>query len=193
MPRARSRAGFSLTEVATALAVAVFALVGLLALVPAGLGHFRHAMDTTLTAQIAQRIVAEAQQTEFTLLVNPELDATSVSSAEFFLMPTRYFDDAGNELPAAEKKRAIFHVLTRVSRPGAADPRTSPPEWFTSLPSSGRRFNPRGMTILTVQVVRNPTGRTVPLTESLLVAVGDAKASGLASQNFTAVVTRNGR
>ena len=59
---------FSLIETALALGIVAFAFVGLMGLLPAGLGTFRTAIDTTVSAQIVQRIVSDAEQSDFDAL-----------------------------------------------------------------------------------------------------------------------------
>jgi uncharacterized protein (TIGR02598 family) len=82
------KAGFSLVEVVLAIGVVAFAFVALFGLLPAGLSTFRQALDNSLGSQIVQRLVNEAQQTDF-----PTLIATPTG-------PLRYFDDQGNEVGA---------------------------------------------------------------------------------------------
>jgi uncharacterized protein (TIGR02598 family) len=84
--------GFSLIEVTLAIGITSFALLAILGLLPVGMNTFRQAIDTAVTAQIAQRIVNDAQQTDF-----DTLNANLASG-----IPDRYFDDQGNEvLPAS--------------------------------------------------------------------------------------------
>lgn len=58
--------GFSLIEVTMAIGIVAFAFVGLMGLLPVGMSAFNHAIDSTVEAQIAQRVFAEAQQVKFT-------------------------------------------------------------------------------------------------------------------------------
>jgi uncharacterized protein (TIGR02598 family) len=91
-PIPRHRGGFSLIEVALAIGITSFALLAIVGLLPVGTSTFRQAIDTAVTAQIAQRIVNDAQQTDF--------DTLNANLANG--IPDRYFDDQGNEvLPAA--------------------------------------------------------------------------------------------
>src|SRR6185369_7455030 len=59
---------FSLIEVVLAVGVVAFAFVAIMGLIPAGMGQFRQAIDTSVCSQIAQRVMNEAQQTGFALL-----------------------------------------------------------------------------------------------------------------------------
>ena len=123
----KQQGGFSLVEISAALGIVSFAFVALLGLMANGIGQFREAMDTTVTAQIASRMINDAQQAEFSELVNP--DSSSGSSDEVGI---RYFDEHGNEivpsqegeLSADEQLRVVYRVGTRV-RPQAELPRQS--------------------------------------------------------------------
>ncbi len=156
----QQRQAFSLVEVALALGVLAVALVGLIALMPSGMSNFRVAMDTSVTAQIAQRILQDAQQAEFDQLIDrknlpddpqkraycPErfsFRAPSVKSPGW-----RYFDEQGSEIfpkgkRVGEKERLmiVYQVNTRI-RPRAETP--------TLRETSGQ------VAQVTVQVARNP-------------------------------------
>lgn len=115
--------GFSLVEISAALGIVSFAFVALLGLMATGVGQFRDAMDTTITAQIASRMISDAQQAEFSELVGSQEFAEETA--------IRYFDEQGNEivpseesLSSAEQLRAVYRVGTRV-RPQAELPRAS--------------------------------------------------------------------
>lgn len=98
-------AGFSLTEIVLVLGIVSFAFVGVIGLLPAGMDVFRASMNAGTGAQIAQRVLNEAQQTEFTALTS---GAGAQLSAE--LIPMRYYDEEGNELPASEAAKSLYHV-----------------------------------------------------------------------------------
>ena len=106
-----SRRAFSLVEVTLALGIMGFALVALLGLLPAGLSTFHSATVNSTGTQIAQRLLNEAQQTDFDQLV-----AT--------VPMVRYFDDQGDELTAANKAQAIYNtnvvVAPSTTLPGGA-------------------------------------------------------------------------
>src|SRR6266436_6376560 len=83
-PKTR-RSGFSLVEVAIAISIFAIALVALLGLMPGGMSQFRKAMDTTVTAQIAQRIMHELEEAEFNTVIDlPHLPATSTGDGYSF-------------------------------------------------------------------------------------------------------------
>lgn len=110
-----NRQGFSLVELTIAIAVLAFAFIAIFGLLPAGLNTFHRSMDTSVGSQIMQRIITEAQQTDFDILVG--------SNREPFLAePTpRYFDEQGNEVSSPDL--AIYQVNMRIT-PITATPRT---------------------------------------------------------------------
>lgn len=187
---------FSLIETAIALGIVAFALVALLGMLPAGLATFRQSIDTTVSAQIIQRIVSDAEQSDFDLLSKK---ATSTDST-FFVLPTRYFDDQGNEIvpaaasgpTAAELPRIIYQVRVRGSQPGPPDSSAAPVANFTSLPQEGTRFHPRDSSFLTIQIANNPGNRTLPVGPQQLWNATEVKKMGLALTTQSAIVTRNG-
>ncbi|MEX1119367.1 MAG: Verru_Chthon cassette protein B [Terrimicrobiaceae bacterium] len=125
--------GFTLVEVTLALGVASFALVVLFGLLPVGLTISRGAADSVMGAQISQRVINDALQTDFDTLV--ESGATTL-----FRKPVRYFGEQGNELLGPDG--AIYHVNTRVAV-------------STGVPGNGVATNPDVATV-TVQIVNNP-------------------------------------
>lgn len=100
---------FSLVEVVLAIGIVSFAFVGLFGLLPAGLTVFRQAIDNSVGSQIVQRLVNEAQQTDF-----PVLTAAAPTK--------RYFDDQGNEVTSANESlyTAEVSVLAKTEMPAAA-------------------------------------------------------------------------
>src|SRR5687768_10397671 len=131
------RRGFSLVEVVLAVGVVAFAFVAILGLIPAGLTQFRQAMDTSVCAQIAQRVIMDAQQTDFETLVDGKDPASKQTNmtfrgAKIGQSELRYFDEQGDEivpktgttLSAAEKVPIVYHVNTRI-RPQTTLPRKS--------------------------------------------------------------------
>jgi uncharacterized protein (TIGR02598 family) len=96
----QSKAAFSLVEVTLAVGIFGFAFTMIVGLIPAGLITFRQAMDASVTSQICQRVINDAQQTDFDAL-------TSGGNS------TRYFDDQGYE--SATSTNAIYKVETSVT------------------------------------------------------------------------------
>ena len=107
LPRRRARLGFSLVEITLALGIIAFAFVTVFGLLPAGLRAFRQAMDVSIGSQIIQRVLNDAEQTDFSQLISQ----------------VRYFDDQGNELTG--RQGAIYHVNLVVTKnpvfPGAPE------------------------------------------------------------------------
>jgi uncharacterized protein (TIGR02598 family) len=109
--RSKDCGGFSLVEVILSIGVVSFAFLAMFGLMPAGLTIFRQAIDNSLGSQIVQRIVGEAQQTDY-----PTLIASGVTQ--------RYFDDQGNEV-ASDKDylyAAEISVLAPTELPNASVP-----------------------------------------------------------------------
>ncbi len=210
-PRASRIAGFSLVEVSLALVVVAVALVALLGLLPSGMSNFRTALDAQIAGEIFQRVVADAQQTDFDALVYPEKLIPPQSPLErggadsqFYRLPLRHFDNQGTEVkvlvPDAptpdEAKEILYTVRVRGSMPGDPNPDNHTSNFATSLPGiAAPRFNPRGLTFLTVQIALTSGKRQVaPLVDSqtfLISPALTAKAS-LQLRSYVAVVARNG-
>ena len=194
-----SAKGFSLVEVVLAIGVVAFAFLAIFSLLPVGLGVFREAMDTSVSAQIVQRVVGDATETEFEqLIANP-------TSGNYYALPVRYFDAQGTEVkvaspggPTAAEMQGppgiIYWVRVRGTLPGKANPADHKSDFPTSLPSKGSaRFNPRDSTFLTVEIASNPAGKTLEInTQTQLIDPAKAKAAGLRLQTFSVVIARNG-
>jgi uncharacterized protein (TIGR02598 family) len=61
----RRNQAFTLVEVSLAISVLAFGLVAMFSLLPAGMTLHRRAIDSSLTSFIAQRIIADVQQSDF--------------------------------------------------------------------------------------------------------------------------------
>jgi uncharacterized protein (TIGR02598 family) len=183
-----AQSAFSLIEVALALGILAVAMVGILSLLPAGLGGYRQTMDTTISAQIFDRILSEAEASDLdTLFDDAAANAEAVpkyvdsSTGSFVALSRRYFDDAGRELTKTDSRKAKYLVHMRLSLPGAQDPGSHKDSIFTSLPqyqrptkgTDGPRFNPRDGTMLTVQVLTLPgTRKPDEIADEILVKAG---------------------
>jgi uncharacterized protein (TIGR02598 family) len=183
--------GFSLIEVTLAIAVLATVVVSMMALLPSGMGRFQAAMDATISAQIAQRVITDAEQSDFDKLIAK----TETSNPDFFILPKRYFDVAGTEIipkssstPSdTERARLVYVVRIRGSMPGPSNT-TATGSNFTSLPSDPGvpRFRPRASSILTVQVAQNPELRDLPVGSDLLWVKNSAPMN-----YYTAMITRS--
>ncbi len=186
-----SSSGFSLIEVTLAIAVLAMVVVSMMALLPSGMGRFQAAMDATISAQIAQRVITDAEQSEFDRLIAN----TETSTPDFFVLPKRYFDVAGTEIvpksgkepSEAEKTRVVYVVRVRGSVPGPSNTGGSGGN-FTSLPAltGVARFRPRASSILTLQVAQNPALRDLPIGSDLLWVRNSAPMN-----YYTAMITRS--
>ena len=178
-----ARAGFSLVEVVLAVGVVAFAFVAVLGLIPAGLTQFRQAIDTSVCAQIAQRVIMDAQQTDFDILIDRAGMPTGRTTWDpyyTFRAPSegeeefRYFDEQGNEVvpvlaarrnPSAltdsEKSQIVYHVITRI---GAN----------TNVPRTDGGGVLYTIATVTVQVAYNPGNLLLPIQASTYTA-GDSQ------------------
>jgi uncharacterized protein (TIGR02598 family) len=172
--------GFSLVEVVLAVGVVAFAFVAILGLIPAGMTQFRQAIDTTVCAQIAQRVIGDAQQTNYDELIDREgmearFQTTQAWTNFTFRAPTiaqpeyRYFDERGAEvvpsteaarrrptaLSPAEKTAIVYHVLVRVM------PQTRIPRTGTGGTAGGDE-----VATITIQVAHNPSNRELEIDSS---------------------------
>lgn len=176
--------GFSLVEVTLALGVMAFAFAAVFSLIPTGLSTFQRAMEASVGSQISQRVISEAQQTDFEVLTdekempNPPLGfsfrAPEVKNGSF-----RYFSREGNEvfpggseLSADEKSQVAYWVNTKIT-PGTDG-------W-------------RHLATVTVQVAKNPGNRSL----EIVSGADDPGANlvkpttGVAVSTYSAIVSRN--
>ena len=207
--RSPRSAGFTLVEVALAIGIVAFAFVALLALLPAGQTAFRRAIDLSTCGQIAQRVINEAQQTDFKQLI----DAKNAMKAEIddpnfsFRAPERkksegvrrFFDDQGREIipshenapTIVERANIIYEVNTRIM-PRATLPAERKPK--TSTVSS-----PEPLAQITVQIAHNPSGIKIPFSKAEATStdplrnlwVPSAAESGVQILTYSAFVGRN--
>jgi uncharacterized protein (TIGR02598 family) len=169
IPSKSKTAAFSLVEIALAIGIIAFAFVALMSLLPAGLTTFRRALDVSICTQIAQRIVSEAQESDFDVLTDVKnLPAAQTGKDYSFRMHRpgtttvwiRYFDDQGNEvvpsrpptLTAEEKLSVIYAVNVRVI------PRVTLPTGKEGFPVAQAAGVAGNLALLTVQIARNPSG-----------------------------------
>lgn len=159
--RSRKLNGFTLVEVTIALGVVAFGFIAILGLLPTGLNTFRSAMDNSVGAQIAQKVINDAQQKDFDTLVASGNTST-----------VRYLDDQGNELGISDKAKAIYHANTRVVT-------------ATGMPGASTNSN---LATVTIQVAKNPGNLTLPTdgTNSTLW-----KQGAMNMVTFSAQISRN--
>lgn len=150
LPRKR-RGGFSLIEVALAIAVVAVALLAVIGLLPAGMSLYSQSAMTSASAQIFERVFADARQADFSKLVYPASPQPELVIPQTFREPKlRYFDAQGDEIiPAGmtlsneENAKVIYHVNTRILT-------------NATLPVNS---NARYLATVTVEIVENPGNR----------------------------------
>jgi len=160
----RPQAAFSLVEVTIAIGIVAFAFISVLGLIPTGLNDSRQAIDATVGSQIMQRVVNEAQQTDFDQLIKDYAGIT-ISGTTAGVKYARFFDDQGAEvipvsqampptLSSSEKSRIIYWVNTRIM---AA---TVTPYTDSVQPVEASNTN---LATITVQIVNNPGNQDLNL------------------------------
>ncbi len=172
-------------EIAIAISILAVALIALLGLMPAGMSNFRKAMDASVTAQIAQRLMHDMEEAEFSTLIDIThlpTDATGYCPPNFsFRAPIvqapklRYFDEQGEEVilqgttpSALERQQIVYHVNIRII------PRAI-------LPT----INETGSNVaqITIQIARNPGNQTIP------IVAGSASDPNIPSRNLFQTTT----
>ena len=134
----KTQAAFSLVEVTLAIGVVAIAIIPVFGLIPTGLNTFHKAIDASVGSQIAQRLIVEAQQTDFATLIgaNSSRFVQTVNNSTL-----RYFDDQGTELTGASISSAIYRTQVVVV------PNTQTP---------GPQPSNVNLATVTVQVANNP-------------------------------------
>ena len=146
-----------------AIGIAAFSFISVLGLIPTGMKTFRQAVDSTVGSQIVQRVINEAQQTDFDQLTNDPNSANPVPGSTGFAKPARYFDDQGEEiipaskatppvLSAIEKQKIIYWVNVRIT----AD--TVTPYTGGTQPAQAKNAS---LATVTVQIANNPAQKTL--------------------------------
>ena len=113
------------------MGILAFALVSLLGLMPVGLNTFRESMNRSVSAEIAQRIINEARQTDFTNLVtggNQE----------------RYFTAEGDETTGTDISR-VYVARSEVTQE-------------VEVPAGGNAFVNTSMARIRIQIANSPVG-----------------------------------
>lgn len=206
--RRHDASGFTLVEVALAIGIVAFAFVALMALLPAGQTAFRQAIDVAVTGQIGQRILNEAQMSDFQSLI----DMKNLSGGEkdnfTFRAPLvmeprfRYFDDQGREViprgeipTPQEQKKIIYQVNTRIMPRATLPARRTAPRRET--PGVGVPSQPLAQ--VTVQVALNPGGVKLKISDAdpssddpmRNLWVKTKETAGIQIYTYSALVGRN--
>jgi uncharacterized protein (TIGR02598 family) len=182
--RRAETAAFSLTEVVLAIGIFAFGFVAVLGLLPTGLQLYRESVQTSVSSQIAQRVINEAQQTDYTVLTDESnlpasVDAFTFQAPKVLAGAFRYFDEQGNEiipasdtLSSSEQMRVVYWVNTRIK------PRTDRGQ--TTAPISS-------LATVTVQVANNPGNKALTLGSDNLIV----KPAGMSVKTSAVLVSRN--
>ena len=165
-----------MVEVTLAIGIFGFAFTAVVGLIPVGLVTFRHAMDATIGAQICQRVINDAQQTDFDVLTTGSnatalASGTAAANGTPIALPLRYFDDEGNALDVSNKGQAIYEVNTVVTP-------------VTVMPSNAAYAS---LATVAVQIVNNP-GHQEPKTNSSTKVWADP---AFAISSYSGFVSRN--
>lgn len=167
---------FSLVEVALAIGLLATAFIPLIALMPAGLSGFRKAIDLSVCTQIAQRVVDDARQMDFDLLIdreafrkNPQglVEGFTFRAPKVTEPALRYFDDEGSEvvpvtpgkLTAEERQLIVYQVNVRVMPQAPL-----PVSLATAESTTASSLSEAHLALVTVEVAFAPAA--IPLTFS---------------------------
>lgn len=210
LPRRRtSTSGFTLVEVALAIGIVAFAFVALLALLPAGQNAFRQSIDVAVCGQIAQRILNEAQMSDFQTLIDARHVGNEATENFTFRAPTvskpafRYFDDQGRELslrsdtPTAEEQRKIVYQVNTRIMPRAMLPANRTVRVSNDMANS--KIPPEPLALITVQIAINPMGIKLPLSSApgdgtdptRNLWINTAATAGIPIYTYSSLVGRN--
>jgi hypothetical protein len=160
-------------------------------------------MDAQTVGEIFQRVVADAQETDFDTLLASKVENGGTGS-QYYRLPLRHFDNQGTEVKvtnpdaptAAEAQAILYTVRVRGSQPGDPDPGNHSADFATSLPGSAApRFNPRDLTFLTIQVAGTGGTRQLgPMVDSasFLISPSLAAKAAMPVRTYAAIVARNG-
>ena len=182
--RSTGTAAFSLIEVVLAIGVFAFGFVAVLGLLPTGLQLYRESVQTSVSSQIAQRVINDAQQTDYPVLTDESnlpgsLDAFTFQAPKVLAGAFRYFDEQGNEvipagdtLSSSERMRIVYWVNTRIK------PRTDRGQTTVQISS---------LATVTVQVANNPANKTLPLGPDNLIT----RPAGVTVKTYAVLVSRN--
>ena len=174
MRRGVSLAAFTLVEVTLSLGIFAFAITSIFGLLPLGLSSFRQAMDISVGSQICQRVINDAQQTDFSVLTSAT-GQNSASSNGNVKQPTRYFDNEGNEVPAsngAPSTNFLYEANTVVTP-------------ITVMPGAASLSN---LATVVVQIIKNPGQATTIASDANTALWNDPR---FAIATYSQTVSRN--
>jgi uncharacterized protein (TIGR02598 family) len=119
--RAFSISGFSLVEVVLALAVSAFALITIMALLPAGLGASKDSSAQTEAMNLAIGVVSDLRQTPTALAIADSSSALTSVSPRYGIDVTKaattlYLDSNGNSSTALTAA-SHYKVMVNLTQP----------------------------------------------------------------------------
>ena len=117
-PRRPATAGFSLVEVALAVAIAAVGIITLLGLMPEGMEMSRKTGLLTLNSNIVEQIIRDLENTQFSLLPAQGAGASSSGGNALPVKGRRYFDDQGQEV-GRDSKMIVFVAEVDFSLPAS--------------------------------------------------------------------------
>ncbi len=163
------RFAFTLVEVTLAIGIVAVAIVPVFGLIPTALNTFHKAIDASVSTQIAQRLINDAQQTDF-------LTLTGGATGRFARTPElRYFDDQGNELTGTDTTGAIYQTRVVVA-----------PNTQTTGSGSGNQ----NLATVMVQIANNPRNAMLQPDGTTLLWPR-ANTAGIPVVTYSAIVANN--
>ena len=107
----RNQQGFSLIEVAMAMAITAFAILTTLAVFPLALKTFQESRNDTIGAQIVQQIVSEFNLSDVST-VYKNCDAANATNRDPIQQDIRYYDEQGVLTTKDSRDRAPVYTAT---------------------------------------------------------------------------------
>jgi uncharacterized protein (TIGR02598 family) len=114
----RSSRGFSLVEVALAVAIAAVGIITLLGLMPEGLEMSRKTGLLTLNSNIVEQIIRDLENTQFNLLPAQGTGTTTGGANAIPEKSRRYFDDQGQQVNV-DSNAIVFVAEIDFTRPAS--------------------------------------------------------------------------
>ena len=128
-----------------AVGIVSFGIIAMVSMMPSGLSTFRNSMDRSISSQIAQRIVNEARQTDFTKLIGYSGNA----SFEY-----RYFTDEGDEVLSGDSRPKVYAAFIEINSP-------------ILVPQGNTTFSNSNVARVRVRVANNPRAETAEVKNSI--------------------------
>jgi type II secretory pathway pseudopilin PulG len=146
----KSRSAFSLIEVTLAIAIVAFGFIAVFGLIPVGLNTFRNAKTVSVSNQIAQRLITEYEQADWTTLITGT-DGVVATWNKPSIINTSY-NEQGQMPPGGTTgilAELMMNARVRIT------PGVPLPGW-ASTDGTSKNFDPNVAKVV-VQVAFNPT------------------------------------